>query len=51
MKLLAALARGDKSLLPADFPKNRIIHIPERIIRKDKAAEFKAECIRLLATK
>lgn len=36
MKVLAALAKGDESMIPAD----RFIHIPARQIRKDNAAAF-----------
>lgn len=47
VKVLAALARGDKSVLPQGFPENRIVYIPERIIRQKDAAAFRTELKKL----
>ena len=44
VRILAALARGDESVLPPE----RIINIPARQIRRDNVAEFKKELMSLL---
>jgi ribose transport system substrate-binding protein len=44
--LLAALARGDKSKLPAGFPEKRNLDIPARVITKDNVDEFRADLIK-----
>lgn len=46
VEILAALARGDKSVIPADG----VINIPARNIRKDNVVEFWDELKRLTAT-
>ena len=45
VEILAALARGDKSVIP----EGGVINIPARNIRKDKVVEFWAELKRLTA--
>lgn len=45
VRILAALARGDRSVIPED----EILEIPVRVIRKDNVAEFASELKRLKA--
>lgn len=45
VEILAALARGDKSVLP----EGGIIHIPARNIRHDNVADFRSNLAKLLA--
>jgi ribose transport system substrate-binding protein len=44
VKLMTALARGDRSLVPA----NGIMHVPHRVIKKDNVEEFHQNLKKLL---
>jgi ribose transport system substrate-binding protein len=43
VRILASLARGDRSVVPA----NGILYIPHRVIKKDNVAAFRAELTQL----
>jgi ribose transport system substrate-binding protein len=43
VKTAAALARGDRSVLPANFPTNRFIEIPHRVIKRNDVNAFQKE--------